>query len=77
MHRRSILFAALLLLTHQFFFSPTVKAQSVVNLAGVTTDTVIQDGQTLTGTLGTNVKISIADGATVTLDGVSINADGG
>lgn len=31
------------------------------------------DGMTITGTLGVNKKISIADGATVTLDGVSIN----
>ena len=37
---------------------------------------VAQDCDTLTGTLGAKVKISIADGATVTLDGVSINADG-
>ena len=34
------------------------------------------NGDKLTGTLGSNVKISIADGATVTLDGVSINASG-
>ena len=34
------------------------------------------DGETLTGTLGSNVKISIADGATVTLNGVSINKSG-
>ena len=38
----------------------------------MTTDTVIHDGQTLTGTLGEEVKVSIADGATVTLDGVNI-----
>ena len=31
---------------------------------------------TISGTLGVNKKISIAAGATVTLDGVSINADG-
>ena len=31
------------------------------------------DGMTITGTLAANVKISIADGATVTLDGVTIN----
>ncbi len=37
---------------------------------------VAQDCDTLTGTLNANVKISIADGATVTLDGVSINANG-
>lgn len=34
------------------------------------------DGMTIYGTLGVNKKISIADGATVTLDNVSINADG-
>ena len=44
-----------------------------IDLATVTTDTTVGDGDTLTGTLGANVKISIADGATVTLDGVTIN----
>ena len=44
-----------------------------LDLATVTTDTTVGDGDTLTGTLGANVKISIADGATVTLDGVTIN----
>ena len=34
------------------------------------------DGMTITGTLGVNKKISIADGATVTLDNASINATG-
>ena len=34
------------------------------------------DGMTITGTLAINKKISIAAGATVTLDNVSINADG-
>ena len=34
------------------------------------------DGMTLTGTLAVNVKVSIADGATVTLKNASINADG-
>lgn len=35
------------------------------------------DGMTITGTLGVNKKISIADGATVTLDNVSINYPSG
>ena len=35
-------------------------------------DYAAQNGQVLTGTLANNVKISIADGATVTLDGVNI-----
>ena len=34
-----------------------------------------QDGETLTGTLAGNYKITIADGATVTLDGVTINGE--
>ena len=34
---------------------------------------LVKDGMTLTGTLSENYKITIADGATVTLDGVTIN----
>ena len=52
-----------------FYFS----LSAVVDLSGVTTDTIIRDGQTVTGTLSANVKISIEDGATVTLDNVTIN----
>jgi hypothetical protein len=37
---------------------------------------VAQDCDTLTGTLGANVKISIAEGATVTLDNVTIKGTG-
>ena len=47
-----------------------------VDLTSIT-DGVIPDYVALTGTLGTNMKISIAAGATVTLNDVSINADGG
>ena len=36
----------------------------------------VDNGRTLTGTLANNVQISIADGATVTLDNLSINAAG-
>ena len=39
----------------------------------LTTDYTAQDGETLTGTLHSNVKISIAAGATVTLSNVTIN----
>ena len=52
--------------------SATALADSI-NLSEVTADTIVADGTTLTGTLGERVKISIADGATVTLDGVVIN----
>jgi len=44
-----------------------------VSLASVTDNIVALDGTTLSGTLGSNVKISIAAGATVTLNGVTIN----
>ena len=49
---------------------------NIIDLATVTAATTIQDGYTVTGKLAAKVKISIADGATVTLDGVSINAEG-
>jgi len=45
----------------------------VVDLSTLTNDYTALDGETLTGTLSKNVKVSIADGATVTLDGVTIN----
>ena len=43
------------------------------DLATITADYEAKDGETLTGTLASNVKISIADGATVTLKDVNIN----
>ena len=46
---------------------------TTIDLSAVTADTVIADNTTVTGTLGANVKISIADGATVTLKDVTIN----
>ena len=47
-----------------------------VNLASKDDNYVAQNGDILTGTLANSVQISIADGATVTLDNLSINADG-
>ena len=44
-----------------------------IDLSKVYSDYEAKDGDILTGTLGENVKISIADGATVTLNGVTIN----
>ena len=44
-----------------------------IDLSKVYSDYEAKDGDILTGTLGANVKISIADGATVTLNGVTIN----
>ena len=49
---------------------------SHVNLENVTAAYTAQTYDCLYGTLGTEVKISIADGAVVWLGGVSINADG-
>lgn len=46
---------------------------STVNLSTLTSDYTAQNGQTLTGTLNGNYKISVADGATVALTGVTIN----
>ena len=46
--------------------------QVVTNLSSINADYTASDGETLTGTLGSNVKISIADGATVMLKDVNI-----
>lgn len=46
------------------------------DLATATADYTAIDGDYLVGTLGENHKICIADGATVTLSNISINADG-
>lgn len=49
---------------------------NLVDLSKVKNDVTLQDGTTVIGTLGVNKKISIAADATVTLSGVSINANG-
>lgn len=51
-------------------------AAKTIDLSNVTEATTANNGDVLTGTLAKNVQISIADGATVTLNNVSINADG-
>ncbi len=57
-------------------YSVSWKMTQGANLSKLTAAYTAQNGDKLTGELGENVKISIADGATVTLDGVSINATG-
>ena len=52
------------------------NTSTVTDLSSVSSNTTVGDGAILTGTLGANVKISIDNNATVTLDGVSINAEG-
>jgi len=49
------------------------NAAVTVDLSSVTSDYVAQNNTVLTGTLAANVKISIADGATVTLKDLTIN----
>lgn len=44
-----------------------------IDLSTINHDLLVGSGMTLTGTLATPVKISIADGATVTLNGVTID----
>ena len=51
------------------------KCTQIVNLSSLTADYVAQDGDLLTGALANNVKISIADNATVILHNVDINVN--
>ena len=52
---------------------PYIVKWEPVDLSTLTTHYTAQDGETLTGTLGASVKISIAAGATVKLQDVTIN----
>lgn len=54
------------------YYAIGVKMFSL-NLSTLTSDFTAQDGDVLTGSLSGNYKVSIADGATVTLGGVTIN----
>lgn len=54
----------------------TMKKKKTIDLSTIATDYTAQDYEVLTGTLGSNVKISIADGATVTLKDADINSGG-
>ena len=54
------------------YYAIGVKMFSL-NLSTLTSDFTAQDGDVLTGSLNGNYKVSIADGATVTLGGVTIN----
>ena len=59
---------------HIYNISRSVAAApAATDLSTIASDYTAKDGETLTGTLGSNVKISIADGATVTLNNVTIN----
>ena len=49
------------------------NSEEPTDLSKITANYTAKNGETLTGTLSANVKISVADGATVTLKNVTIN----
>ena len=55
------------------YYTSTLTMAVVTDLSTINVNYTASDGETLTGTLGENVMISIADGATVTLNNVTIN----
>ena len=56
------------------YYAINVKMKSaIVDLGSLTENYVAKNNEILTGTLGDTYKISIADGATVTLDNANIN----
>jgi hypothetical protein len=58
------------------FINSGIVVANSVNLSNLTTDYPAQDGDVLTGILANDVKISIANNASVTLRDVNINGDG-
>ena len=54
----------------------TVKAPVIVDLSSLSANYTAKNNEVLTGKLMNNVKISIADGASVTLDNVTIDISG-
>ena len=58
------------------YYQSTVKMAKLTDLSTISSNYEAKDGEILTGTLGSNVKISIADGAKVTLKDVDINGSG-
>ena len=60
--------------TSTIALAPTIGGSGqTLDLSTVSSNIIVLDGTTLTGTLGSKVKISIAPGATVTLNGVTID----
>jgi hypothetical protein len=59
---------------YKFVYSPSSVAEGVVNLLTLNNDYVAQDGDILYGMLLANVRIKIADDATVTLRDAQINS---
>ena len=63
-------------LTAGMYYQSTVTMKKTTDLSSISSDYEVKNGEVLTGTLASNVKISIADGATVTLKDVNINGSG-
>ena len=61
--------------TNGKYYTPTIALNKVVDLSTINEDYTAKNGELLTGTLAGNYKISIADGATVTLSNANINGD--
>ena len=53
----------------------TFRVADAIDLSTITDHYTATNGEKLTGTLGANVKITIAAGATITLNGVTINGE--
>jgi len=60
----------------KYYATTLTMAKLPTDLSTISADYEAKDGEVLTGTLANNVKISIADGATVTLKDVDINGSG-
>ena len=60
------------------YYKSTIKMtrHNTIDLSTLSASITAKDGDVLTGKLESNKRISIEDGATVRLNGVSINADG-
>jgi hypothetical protein len=58
------------------YYATELTMAKPTNLSTISSDYEVKNGEVLTGTLKSNVKITIADGATVTLKDVDINGSG-
>ena len=60
-------------LEYGHYYYGTWAMTRTVNLSTINSDYTLEDNDVVTGTLASNVKISIAAGATITLNGATIN----
>jgi len=59
------------------YYTSTIALTLIpLDISNIDNNYTVKDGMTLTGTLNSNKMVSIAKGATVTLDGVTINGTG-